>query len=208
MSRSHNLKATSLQESKIGKIEDRKDMRGSVWRRVSSLVFFLLFLDIFSLVHPLFFHINPSENPLSFQLSGQTTEYDTPSSDLTVHKRVLINALGLGWAGHIVYSDAIYPYAIGAQILGKFYLGIMVRASSVWVPMLQANLYTISLGTISLVFFAEDSFATITWEFVHDFAHRLFRATQLGFVGLFDASFVHLATGVMVHVKLTIRGKL
>ncbi len=47
----------------------------------------------------------------------------------------------------------------------------------------------------------------IQWDFVHNLASRMLAATQLGFVGLFDGSFVQVATGVMVHVKLQIRGK-
>lgn len=183
-------------------------MRSSVWWCTSSLVFLLL-LDTFSSVHSLSLHIDPNGSPNPPRISSKLTEERIYHSGLVVHKRVLkdLYSLGPGWVGHIIYSEAIYPYLVGAQILGKFYREIMVRADSVWAPILQTNFYTISCGTISLVLWAEDSFARITWQFVYDLASRLSIATQLGFVGLFDASFVHLATGVMVHVKLTIRGK-
>lgn len=69
------------------------------------------------------------------------------------------------------------------------------------------NTYAMSIGTIILWIWSDDPMVRIQWDFVHNLASRMLAATQLGFVGLFDGSFVHVATGVMVHVKLQIRGK-
>ncbi|KAL8935251.1 MAG: hypothetical protein Q9211_004791 [Gyalolechia sp. 1 TL-2023] len=119
----------------------------------------------------------------------------------------VINPLGPGWVGHIIYAEAVNPYLIGAQILEKFYRGIMASASSVWLTRPERASYTISYGTIRLWLWAENGLAQITWDFVYDLASRMFTATQLGFVGLFDASFVHLASGATVHVKLIVHGQ-
>ncbi|KAL8652110.1 MAG: hypothetical protein Q9210_002883 [Variospora velana] len=61
-----------------------------------------------------------------------------------------ISALGPGWTGHIIYSSAIYPYLIGAQILGGFYQKIMRSVSGIWSSTPETNSYMMSFGTIRL----------------------------------------------------------
>ncbi|KAL8776807.1 MAG: hypothetical protein Q9213_008123 [Squamulea squamosa] len=111
------------------------------------------------------------------------------------------NALGPGLVGHAVPSAAVYPVAIGAQIFGKFYGNIAHYASHVWTASVPANGYVISIGTIKLFIWSEDLEVRITWDFVHSLATRMLAETQRGFVGVFDASFVHLVSGITVHVK-------
>ncbi|KAL9011450.1 MAG: hypothetical protein Q9173_003711, partial [Seirophora scorigena] len=142
--------------------------------------------------------------------SAELTEIRELPADLEVlSSRALrnINALGPGWTGHIIYTNAVYPYSIGAQILGGFYQNIMKSASGIWTALPQVNSYMVSIGTIRLLLWCNDHNVNITWAFVHDFAARMLTATQLGFVGLFDASFVHIVSGMMVHAQLIIRGK-
>lgn len=133
----------------------------------------------------------------------------SPPSALVLHRRAIqtANALGPGWVGHFIPSAAVYPVAIGAQIFGKFYGAIVLYASSVWTATAPTNFYTISLGTMKLYIWSEDSAVQIAWDFVHGFATRMLNATRLGFVGLFDATFVHVVSGIMVHVKLIIAGR-
>ena len=117
------------------------------------------------------------------------------------------NTLGSGWVGHIIPSAAIYPVLIGAQIFGKFY-GIMAeQASGVWTATTPTNFYTISVGYIKLYIWSEDSAVQIGWNFVHSFAAMMLSATHRGFVGLLDATFVHVVSGITVHVKLIIAGR-
>ncbi|KAL8866502.1 MAG: hypothetical protein Q9174_006269 [Haloplaca sp. 1 TL-2023] len=133
-------------------------------------------------------------------------------SEMAMSKRAAkgIGALGEGWVGHIIPSDAIYPADVGLKILGKFYNRVMASASSVWTAQQPKNFYLITYGSISLWIWAEDTLNPlngISWSFVHDLASRLLDACNRGFAGLLDATFIHLATNAMIHVKLTIQGK-
>ena len=121
-----------------------------------------------------------------------------------------IGALGEGWVGHIIPSDTIYPADVGLKILGKFYKMVTASASSVWTAQRPTSFYLITYGTISLWIWAEDTLNPlngISWNFVRDLASRLLDATNRGFAGLLDATFIHLASNAMIHVKLTIQGK-
>lgn len=144
-----------------------------------------------------------------FWVPDSTAASKSPASALVLHRRAIhtANALGPGWVGHFIPSAAVYPVAIGAQIFGKFYGGIVLYASSVWTATALTNFYTISLGTMKLYVWSEDPAVRIGWDFAHSFATRMLNATQLDFVGLFDATFVHVVTGIMVHVKLIIAGR-
>ncbi|KAL8926368.1 MAG: hypothetical protein Q9172_001819 [Xanthocarpia lactea] len=132
-----------------------------------------------------------------------------PLSDLILHRRSIktANALGPGWTGHVIPSAAVYPAAIGAQIFGKFYGGIAHYASSEWTATALTNSYVISIGTIKLFIWSLDPEVQIAWDFVRSFADRMLAETQRGFVGVIDASFVHLVSEIMVHVKLIIVGR-
>ncbi|KAL8730922.1 MAG: hypothetical protein Q9166_003712 [cf. Caloplaca sp. 2 TL-2023] len=169
------------------------------------------------------FNASNSVNALALKLDGEIDTHpsrspynptddakDVPSSlELLLYQRTIksVNALGPGWVGHTIPSAAVYPLAIGAEILGKFYGIVAGYASGVWTTGAPSNFYIISWGTIKLYIWSEDSAVRIGWDFVHSVAVRMIVDTQRGFVGLFDASFVHVASGVMVHVKLTIKGK-
>ena len=144
-----------------------------------------------------------------FWVPDSTAASKSPPSALVLHRRAIhtANALGPGWVGHFIPSVAVYPPAIGAQIFGKFYGDIVRYASSVWTATAPTNFSTISVGTIKLYIWSEDSAVRITWDFVRSFAIGMLNATQLGFVGLLDATFVHVVTGIMVHVKLIIAGR-
>lgn len=198
-----------LQEHIPGNL-DVFNMNRASWWQVSLFLLFLLTIDVINSEHTL--TLNPERNQASrpYEASEALVASNIHNPEPGLSKRVskYMGALGPGWVGHIVYSDAIYPYRIGAQILGKFYQSIMYSASGIWRrntrPM---NTYAMSIGTIILWIWSDNPLARILWDFVYDLASRMFTATQLGFVGLFDGSFVHLASGVMVHVKLQILGR-
>lgn len=198
-----------LQKHIFGNL-DVFNMKRVSWRRVASFLFFVLTIDVINSAHAL--TLNPKRNQVSrpYQASKAlvASNIHTPEPGLSKRVSKYISALGPGWVGNIVYSDAVYPYHIGAQILGKFYQSIMFSASGIWRRNTRpTNSYAMSLGTIILWIWSDNPLVRILWDFVHDLALSMFTATQLGFVGLFDGSFVHLATGVMVHVKLQIPGR-
>ena len=166
------------------------------------------------------FHSSGSVNALASKPhDGVKTQpsrgpYNTPNSNIPLsnhirHRRSIkiANALGPNWVGHVIPSAAVYPVAIGAQILGKFYGGVAHYASSEWTATAPTNSYLISLGTIKLFIWSLDPEVQIAWDFVRSFADRMLAETQRSFVGVIDASFVHLVSGIMVHVKLIILGK-
>ncbi|KAL8649232.1 MAG: hypothetical protein Q9226_005664 [Calogaya cf. arnoldii] len=93
------------------------------------------------------------------------------------------------------------------EIFGKFYGGIAHHAFNVWPATVPKNFYAISIGTIKLFIWSEDSAVRIGWDFVHSFATAMVNATERGFVSLLDATFVHVVSGVMIHVKLIIAGR-
>ncbi|KAL8662750.1 MAG: hypothetical protein Q9202_004442 [Teloschistes flavicans] len=130
-------------------------------------------------------------------------------SELAIFKRTFreIGPLGAGWVGHFIHSIAIYPYPIGLQILGKFYALIMDFSSGTWSTLPTSNIRTIQYGTIKLWLWSEDPFVRITWDFIRDFAGRMHVETMRGLMAMYDASFVHVRTGIMVHVRLQITGK-
>ncbi|KAI4206468.1 MAG: hypothetical protein LQ348_000968 [Seirophora lacunosa] len=181
--------------------------------QLSSMFAFLLAMEFFFLVveaSVLDQQNNKNRLPRPRPASAELTEIRGLPAELEVlSSRAFrsINALGAGWTGHIIYTDAVYPYLVGAQILGGFYRNIMNSASGMWTALPQVNSYMVSIGTIRLLLWSTDPDVTLTWAFVHDFAARMLTATQLGFVGLFDASFVHIVSGMMVHAQLIIRGK-
>ncbi|KAL8947420.1 MAG: hypothetical protein Q9222_006299 [Ikaeria aurantiellina] len=141
--------------------------------------------------------------------SADLSKIDTKPQELIVSKRTIkiVDVLDAGWTGHFIGSAAIYPFPIGVQILGKFYNDVCRLSSSTWRWTPWTNYYLLSYGTITLSFWSFDPLVRISWDFVNDLARRMLIETLRGFVGLFDASFVHMATGAMVHVKLTITGK-
>lgn len=148
-------------------------------------------------------------NTHRFPASHDTLTSKSSPAALSLLRRAIRTAdsLGPGWVGHIIPSAAIYPVPIGAQIFGKFY-GIMAeRASGVWTATTPTNFYTISVGYMKLYIWSEDSAVQIGWNFVHSFAATMLSATHRGFVGLLDATFVHVVSGITVHVKLIIAGR-
>ncbi|KAI4120412.1 MAG: hypothetical protein LQ338_007040 [Usnochroma carphineum] len=202
------VEATLLRNGTSGKT-GLCNMNWSLWLRAATVLFFLLKINVFCSVDAVALDLDNKRSPQPFEASGALTESDTHLVEFALSRRAFknIEALGAGWVGHIVYSDAIYPYVVGAQILGKFYRSVMHSASKEWIRETQRNTYLILIGTIRLWIWSQDPLARISWNFVHDFASRMLIATQLGFVGLFDGSFVHLASGVTVHTKLIIMGK-
>ena len=180
-----------------------------LWQLIALMTFLMISND-FRSVDALAFHTDTRHSSQPSRTSRDVAVTSGHSSEIALSRRAFkdIPALGVGWVGHIQYYDALYPLNIGVQILGKFYTTIMQCASTVWTWKRQMNTYMMSIGTIRLWIWSEDALARISWDFVRDFASRMLSATQLGFVGLFDASFVHMPSGVMVHVKLIVLGKM
>lgn len=185
------------------------NMKWSFWWQLASFLAFLLTVDVFPSSEGLVLNSEHTQPPRPSKAPEGLLASVAHTLELGISRRAFknIDALGPGWVGHIVYSDAIYPYRIGVQILGKFYRAIMLSASGIWVDIPRMNTFVIYIGTIRLWIWSEDPLARITWDFVHDFASRMLTATQLGFMALFDGSFVHMASGVMVHTKLVILGR-
>lgn len=181
-------------------------MNSLLWLQLSSFFTVLLMIEFFLAAEALVLDQNNNHNLQPFPASSEVIEVN---AELERSRRALwnIHALGPGWTGHITYSSAIYPYLIGAQILGGFYQKIMRSVSGIWSSTPETNNYLMSYGTIRLWIWSEDPNANITWAFVYDFAARMLMATRQGFVGLIDASFVHIVSGMMVHAKLVIQGK-
>lgn len=173
------------------------------------LIFILLTFEAFTSVSALDPGSIDSINTHRWLVSRNTLTSKSPPATLSLHRRAIRTAdfLGPGWVGHIVPSVAIFPVAIGAQIFGKFYGTMAARSSGVWTAITPTNFYTISVGYIKLYIWSDDSAVQIGWNFVHSFAAMMLNSTHRGFVGLLDATFVHVVSGIMVHVKLIIVGR-
>ncbi|KAI4241455.1 MAG: hypothetical protein L6R42_011268, partial [Xanthoria sp. 1 TBL-2021] len=176
-------------------------MRWLMLLRTALLISSLLTFDTSGSVNALASKLTNGIDTHPFRVPDSTVASDISPPALILHRRSfkIANALGPGWVGHFIPSPAVYPAAIGAQIFGKFYGGIVHHASSVWTATAPTNFYTISIGTIKLYIWSEDSAVQIGWDFVQSFAAAMLNATQRGFVGLLDATFVHVVSGVMVH---------
>lgn len=182
-------------------------MRCWILWQIVLLMFSLSTFNALGLVNALVVNLELGRGTHPSQATDDPADNDLASSKLTVYKRTIINPLDLDWVSHTIPSAAIYPVEIGAQILGKFYAMVAVRASGVWTSLVPTNFYSISFGTINLYFWSTDSTVRIAWDFIHGIAVQMFEQSQRGFVGLFDTAFVHMTTGVVVHVKLIIKGK-
>ncbi|KAL8695008.1 MAG: hypothetical protein Q9218_000480 [Villophora microphyllina] len=141
--------------------------------------------------------------------SAGLVERTRQPSELAIIKRMSrgTSVLGPGWVGHFIPSTVIYPYPIGLLILGKFYSITIISAAGRWKTKLLSNTRLIRYGTITLLFWSPDPLVRITWEFVRGFAEMMLAETKAGFMALYDASFVHVVTGMTVHVKFQIAGK-
>ncbi|KAL8688625.1 MAG: hypothetical protein Q9224_004838 [Gallowayella concinna] len=135
----------------------------------------------------------------------RTTINEHIFSEVMLDERTIHQSFNHDWTSVFIPSAPIYPLEIGAQILGKFYGGLARNAGSAWTAVATTNSFDISYGTIKLYFWSLD--VRIGWDFVEGLANKMLDQLQRGFVGLFDAIFVHLVTGVEVHVKLIIKGK-
>ncbi|KAL8771374.1 MAG: hypothetical protein Q9194_004915 [Teloschistes cf. exilis] len=172
------------------------------------LILGLLFLDQSSRVEGL--TVKPdSKRHDGFPSESSLVQRNRQPSELAVFKRIFRDTGGLdaGWVGHFIRSNPIYPYPVGLQILGKFYALIVDTANGAWSTLPTSNTRAIHYGTINLWFWSDDPLVQITWEFVRDFAARMHMETTRGFMALYDAAVVHVATGMMVHIRLQITGK-
>ena len=110
--------------------------------------------------------------------------------------------LGGGWSMFYDTWAPLLPLDLSTAVLGSFFEAISQNAKGVWLNRGLQHYLEVEKGALEIEFYSE--LQPITWFFIARFADTMRRATELGFVGMFDMRII-TPTGVVVYVHLRVR---